>query len=277
MIPVRLICTDFDGTLLGETPRPQAMLELRELLRRLRRQCGTRWAVVTGRRLRDLEPALTGLTGFGLAPDFLVVEDALIYRRRPHGRPTPFWWWNLGILRHRANLLHRNMREVVAWRDGLLARFPTARDRSRQVVDLWVEFADEDQAIHAEIQLRDWACTGSAHRFFVFRWGNELFLAPSAGTKGQAVTRLREHLRLHPAEVFAIGDGPNDLSMLDGRVAGQTACVGNALDQVKDTVRRSRGCVAEAEDILGVIEALRALVGDGVWGQASAAPLESRL
>ncbi|OPZ30579.1 MAG: sugar phosphate phosphatase [Lentisphaerae bacterium ADurb.BinA184] len=257
MNPIRLICTDFDGTFVGDQPRPQRLMEFRDLLRPLARQCGTRWAIVTGRRLGDLRPALAELAGFALAPDYLIVEDALIYRNGRHGPHLAFAWWNLGVRRRRAGLLHRNMHEVVRWRDGLLTRFPAARDRSRQVVDLWVEFADDDQATRAEILLRDWSYSPRGHRFFVFRWGNEVFLAPAAGTKGEAVTRLRQALRLLPHAVFAIGDGPNDLTMLDGRAAGLPACVGNAIEHVKETVRRNRGYVAAGEDLAGVVEALR--------------------
>ena len=89
-----------------------------------------------------------------------------------------------------------------------------------------------------------------------------MFLAPAAGTKGEAVIRLRRHLRLSPRQVFAIGDGPNDLTMLDGRAAGITACVANALLQVKDTVTGSGGYVAVSDDAAGVVEALAAIFAD---------------
>ena len=58
-----------------------------------------------------------------------------------------------------------------------------------------------------------------------------------------------------------MGDGPNDLTMLDGHAAGLPACVGNALEHVKETVRRNRGYVAAGEDLAGVVEALRHCLG----------------
>ena len=73
MNPIRLICTDFDGTFVGDQPRPQRLMEFRDLLRPLARQCGTRWAIVTGRRLGDLRPALAEKVKQAAAEDGITV------------------------------------------------------------------------------------------------------------------------------------------------------------------------------------------------------------
>ena len=57
-------------------------------------------------------------------------------------------------------------------------------------------------------------------------------------------------------DVFAAGDHFNDLAMLDGTYAKKTACPANAIEPVKELVRRTQGYVAEQCWADGVAEAL---------------------
>ena len=50
-------------------------------------------------------------------------------------------------------------------------------------------------------------------------------------SKGKALKALISHLEITPAEVIAIGDGNNDLSLLS--VAGLGVAMGNATDEAK--------------------------------------------
>ncbi len=253
--PITLACTDFDGTLVLGTPNADDLIAWRDALASLRRRWRTRWAVVTGRPLEDLLPLLGLFTSYALFPDYVVVADALIFKRDAVGRFRPFRLWNLRIAWRRHSLFRRHANRVSQWRDRLLADFPGGTDCSRQPVDIWVTFRHEAMAMQAEIQLREWAEeTGG---FEVFRWGREVFLAPSAGNKGEAVARLARHLDLPLSQVFAIGDGPNDLPMLRRGAVGLPACVGNASERVKEVVAEAAGYVATGEVLAGVLEAVR--------------------
>jgi hydroxymethylpyrimidine pyrophosphatase-like HAD family hydrolase len=63
-------------------------------------------------------------------------------------------------------------------------------------------------------------------------------------------------------DVLAAGDHYNDLAMLDGTYAKNTACPGNAIEPVKELVRRTQGYVAGKCWADGVAEAL-AFYGTG--------------
>ena len=57
--------------------------------------------------------------------------------------------------------------------------------------------------------------------------------------------------------IFAAGDHHNDISMLDGKVAAMPSCPANAIDEVKEAVRKAGGYVAKHEHGAGVHEALQ--------------------
>jgi hydroxymethylpyrimidine pyrophosphatase-like HAD family hydrolase len=251
---IRLICTDLDGTLWKGTLHPEEFMKFRSLLQRAYREWRGEWAIVTGRPLRDMQPILANFLTFGMLPRFLVLEDALIYRRNFRGTYSACWWWNTVIMWRRTRVFRHQAGLVEEWREDLLRLFPGTVNRGSQMVDLWLEFVDEQTARRGEEVLLD--RVGRNMHFYVFRWGRELFLAPAAGTKGQAVRKLSRKLRLYPEEVFAVGDGPNDMTMLDGRYARFSACVANALPQIKQVVEKAGGFVANEEGIAGVNHAL---------------------
>ncbi|MBA3387386.1 MAG: HAD hydrolase family protein [Chthoniobacterales bacterium] len=74
--------------------------------------------------------------------------------------------------------------------------------------------------------------------------------------KGAALAELQRLLEIPREETFAAGDHFNDISMLDGRYAQCPACPGNAIPEVKQTVRDAGGYVAENACGAGVHEAL---------------------
>ncbi|MFO7822112.1 MAG: HAD family hydrolase [Lentisphaeria bacterium] len=113
---IRLICTDLDGTLLENSESQSELRRFGALLADCSRYWETRWAIVTGRRKIDAEPVLMHFLVMGMRPDFLVVEDGLIYQRNKRGRWAPFWWWNFQVMRKRFHLGRRSAEDIVKWR-----------------------------------------------------------------------------------------------------------------------------------------------------------------
>src|SRR5260370_1566386 len=74
--------------------------------------------------------------------------------------------------------------------------------------------------------------------------------------KGAALAELARLIDISRENIFAAGDHHNDISMLDGKVAGMPSCPANAIDKVKDAVRATGGYVAEKEKCGGVYEAV---------------------
>lgn len=71
-------------------------------------------------------------------------------------------------------------------------------------------------------------------------------IAPEGVTKASALETLREHLGIDRANVFAAGDGDNDIEMLQwaGRF-GDSVSMGDAQPQVKEAANRVTGSIYE--------------------------------
>ncbi len=252
---IDLVCTDIDGTLLdaGE-PDFGSLMKFKETLDQARLRWRTKWAIVTGRHRRGIMPILDSFIGFQLIPDFVVLEDAYIYRFCRRRGLCSFFGWNLRIRWKRARLWRRGRKVLRQWQGEMQGEFPQMRVLSHETVDLWMEFPDEAGAEQGEAVLK--RKTAESLDFEVLRWGKELFLAPSVGKKGEAVSRLADHLQVPAARIFAVGDGANDVNMLEGWAAGMVACVANAPREIKNIVRHAGGYLAQNSDTSGVLEAL---------------------
>jgi len=256
---IRMLVTDLDGTLIAQGEEAEDFLRFRHCLRILRGGCRTAWVIATGRHRSSIEAVLGGLLVRGLTPDVLVLEDARIYKRMGSGAFRPFFLWNFGVSRRRAawRRKHRfHMEELlVELTDG----FPELENLALDTVDIWVRLPDEDQARQVERFVLD--RVGGDGECLVFRWAREVYVGPAVGTKGDAVRRLCRHFKLTSDEVLAIGDGPNDISMLNGDAAGLVGCVGNATDRVRDIVAQGGGYVAEEAGLRGVLEVIGHVTG----------------
>src|SRR5277367_6301994 len=74
---IKLISTDFDGTLFAEFEDPPVPLALQNLIARLQGQ-GAKWVINTGRDLSSLMESL-GRARLLVKPDFLVLVEREIY------------------------------------------------------------------------------------------------------------------------------------------------------------------------------------------------------
>lgn len=252
---IRFIATDLDGTLIDNDEGPQQYAELYRVVCRVR-QNGGRWCIITGRHLSAMLSILQEFYYQKLVPDYLVVEDSRVYTVHPPFRFSPHWLWNarIDLRRFLLNLKHRRLLRELSGQ--LLQRFPEAENRSRSGIDIWAHFPDVEQATAAETQLRERMIT--VQNYLLFRWGTEVCVAPAIGTKADALGRLQQKLKLHPSEIFAVGDGANDIPMLQSPLVGWAACVGNAAEGVRATIMQRGGYVARNPGLRGVLEALDA-------------------
>ncbi len=259
---IDLVCTDIDGTLLDAgNPDFTSLVSFKRTLDLMRRQWGTKWAIVTGRHRRVMTPILDSFLGFQLIPDFVVLEDAYVYRFNRRTGWHSFLRWNLRIRWKRARLWRRGRRNLQLWEERMQRQFPEMVVRSHETVDLWMEFPDRDSAEGGESVLKQ--MTAESVDFEVFRWGKELFLAPSVGKKGEAVSFIADNLGLSADQIFAVGDGANDVNMLEGWAAGMVACVSNAPREIKRIVRHANGHVANQSVTAGVVESLEYFLRGG--------------
>lgn len=249
---IRLLSTDFDGTLVDHFATPPVAPALFELFAALQR-CGVHWAVNTG---RDLRFALDGLREFAfpIEPDYILTNEREIFHRNPHGE-----WQDYGDWNHRCLQAHERMFEAEAPFLNEVLRFLNHETRAETIYenDKPVGFmAQTDEEMDRVIEhIHRARQPGSLFHY----QRNTIYLrfCHAHYSKGAALGELCRLTRITPAETFTAGDHHNDLSMLDGRYARWPMAPGNAIEEVKAAVRKAGGYVAAARCSDGVVEALR--------------------
>ena len=249
---IRLLSTDFDGTLVDHFASPPVAPALFELFAELQR-CGVLWAVNTG---RDLRFALDGLRQFEfpMEPDYILTNEREIFHRNPHGE-----WQDYGDWNRRCSLAHDRMFQNEAPFLDEMLRFIRAETRAEPIYEndkpvglMAQDDAEMDRVIAHLHRVR--------HPDSLFHYQrNTIYLrfCHAHYSKGAALGELCRLAKISAQETFTAGDHHNDLSMLDGRYARWAAAPCNAIDEVKAAVQKAGGYVAAGRCSEGVVEALR--------------------
>ncbi|MBA3961397.1 MAG: HAD family phosphatase [Chthoniobacterales bacterium] len=248
---IHLISTDFDGTLVCHASDPVFDRDCMALIKDLQKE-GTIWAINTGRSVGLLAEGLEDFA-FPLQPDFILTSERDVFRPTTRGW-EPYGDWNARCAEAHAELFasassvlaevidfvgRKTQARIIYEADepaGLIASSEEEMDRLTSFIDRAREKAPKFHYQRNTIYLR--FCHADYH-------------------KGAALAELARLTNTPRETIFAAGDHHNDLSMLDGRHAAMPACPANAIAEVKETVRRAGGWVAEREVGAGVHEALR--------------------
>ena len=250
---IRLLSTDFDGTLVAHHHETVLDAPCMEMIQDLQKQ-GAIWAINTGRSMHLLESGLTDFD-FPVRPDFILTSERDVFRPANNGTKwEPFGDWNSRVARDHAQLyasasaiyaevldyVQRNTRARVIHEsygpEGLIAQ-------NEEEMARIISFIDGARAEHPKFHYQ--------HNTVYLRFCHADY------HKGAALAELQRLIEIPREQTFAAGDHFNDISMLDGRSAAFSACPSNAIPEVKATVRNAGGYVAESECGGGVYEALR--------------------
>jgi hypothetical protein len=250
---IRLLSIDFDGTMVSRVSEPVLDAECMELIRELQRE-GAAWAINTGRSVDLLE---SGLADFEvpIRPDFILTTEREVFRPGSNGEKwEPFGDWNARCARDHAELFssaqsvlaevvdfvaHKTKAQLLYHSEGLEG----LRAESEAEMDRIVKFIERAR--------------GAKSKFHYQR--NTIFLrfCHADYHKGAALAELARLIDIPRENIFAAGDHHNDISMLNGAVAGMPACPANAIAEVRAAVRSAGGYVATREHGAGVYEALK--------------------
>ena len=250
---IRLLSTDFDGTLVAHDNDPVLDPGCMQLIADLQRD-GVRWAINTGRSVELLESGLLDFD-FPVHPDFILTSERDVFRPARNGgkRWEPFGDWNDRCARAHQELFNSAesvLAEVIRFvnektrarvvylgdsPEGVIAQTEDEMDRITQFIDHARERQPQFHYQRNTIYLR--FCHTDYH-------------------KGAALAELGRLIDVPREEIFAAGDHHNDVSMLDGRFAAMQACAAKAIDLVKAAVRGASGYIAKEEFGAGVHEAL---------------------
>jgi HAD superfamily hydrolase (TIGR01484 family) len=249
-LPIKLISTDFDGTLFAEFEDPPIPEAVQNLIGDLQSR-GAKWVINTGRDMSSLMEALAR-SRVSVEPDYLVLVEREIYYH-DGSQYVGLEEWNAACARAHAELFARvrvDVPRIVAW---ISARF-----HARLYEDAYSPFCliagnnGDADVIHE--YLTEY-CRGVPGLTLV---RNDVYarFCHEAFNKGTALADIARRLDLSSEAVFAAGDQLNDLPMLMRRYARWLAAPGNAVEPVKQVVRQQEGFVSKLLHGDGVAEGL---------------------
>jgi len=250
---IRLLSTDFDGTLVAHDDDPVLDPDCMQLIGELQ-QTGATWAINTGRSVELLESGLLDFE-FPIHPDFILTSEREVFRRAQNGggKWEAFGDWNdrcarahvelftsaQSVLSEIVDFIKQNTNARVLYLgervEGIVAQSEEEMDRIAQFIDKARRRQPQFNYQRNTLYLR--FCHADYH-------------------KGAALGELSRLIQIPREHIFAAGDHHNDLSMLDGRFAAMPACPANAIDEVKQAVRAAAGYVGVREYGAGVYDAL---------------------
>ncbi len=249
-VPLKLISTDFDGTLFAEFENPPIPKAAEQLIGDLQAQ-GANWVINTGRDLSSLMEALARAR-LGIRPDFLVLVEREIHVHQG-ARYAGLEDWNTRCARDQAELFARVRPDLPRLVEWINTRFDaTVYEDAYSPFCLIAENNGDADAIY---EFMSDYCRGIPDLTIV---RNDVYarFSHAAYNNGTALREVTRRLGLTADDVFAAGDHLNDLPMLSRECARWLAAPQNAVPEVKAAVRRQGGFVSERPRGAGVAEAL---------------------
>ncbi len=248
---IKLISTDFDGTLFAEFENPPIPRELEKLIGDLQSQ-GTKWVINTGRDMSSLMEALARAR-ISVQPDYLVLVEREIHAHNGV-RYVGLEEWNGRCARDHAELFARvrhDLPRLVGWVNTRF-RATVYEDPYSPFCLMAVNNGDADLIYEF---LNDY-CRSVPHLTVV---RNDVYarFSHAAYNKGTTLAEISQRLGVTAGQVFAAGDHLNDLPMLSRDHARWLVAPKNAIKEVKDAVRRQDGFVSHFSHGIGVADGLQ--------------------
>jgi HAD superfamily hydrolase (TIGR01484 family) len=249
---IKLLSIDFDGTIVSRVSEPVLDRECMELIRNLQ-SSGAVWTINTGRSVDLLESGMTDFE-FPIRPDFILTTEREVFRPGTNGEKwEPFGDWNERCARDHAELFS-SAQSILAE----VVDFVTQKTKAQLLYHtqglegLRAETEEEMDRIVEFIK----RARGDERKFNYQRNTIYLRFCHADYHKGAVLAELARLINVPRKNIFAAGDHHNDISMLNGEVAGMPSCPANAIEEVKTAVRNAGGYVAKRHHGAGVREAL---------------------
>ena len=249
--PIKLISTDFDGTLFAEFESPPIPRQLLDLIARLQSD-GAKWIINTRREMSSLMETLAR-AGILLEPDYLVLVEREIHLHR-NSQYVPLEDWNAECTRTHADLfalLEPALPRVI---ESIKQRFHASiYEDAYSPLCLIARDNEQMDAIHN--YLNEFCL--SIPNLTVVR--NDVYarFSHQAFNKGSALGEIARRLGIASREVLAVGDHLNDLPMLSPQYANFLAAPANAVPCVKEAVLKAGGYISPRPHGHGVADAIK--------------------
>ena len=278
-MPIRLIATDMDGTLL--TDEPLILPETADVLRRAAER-GIVLSLASGRLPDDASFFAVDAK----LPMHVIALNGAVTLVQPLGDVQEAHHLSLPTVRRiMARLDEAQAQYAVFGVHEVVASDEMPLSRAQMVIGTFLNraggrtaFRNQNQGIDAVVQdcvkvvvfsrnlplldeLRAFVLAECLDADVTSSWWDNIEIVPQSASKGNAIRSLAASLNIPMDEVMVFGDGDNDLSML--QAAGVSVAMGNANERVKAAARFE----TLPNDQYGVAAAIRAIVfGEDVPG-----------
>jgi HAD superfamily hydrolase (TIGR01484 family) len=249
--PIKLISTDFDGTLFAEFENPPIPEHLQQLIGDAQAR-GIKWVINTGRDMSGLMEALAR-SQVSVRPDYLVLVEREIHA---HENSQYVSWhdWNDECHRAHEELFVRvraDLPRLVSWVDSRYNA--TVYEDAYSPFCLLAGNNGDADAIHEYME----EYCQEVPNLKVVR--NDVYARFCHATynKGTALAEICRRLGIHADEVLAAGDHLNDLPMLLSQHARYLVAPANAIESVKQAVISQNGFVSSLPQGHGVADGLK--------------------
>ena len=273
MKEIRLIALDMDGTLLASdhfTVPEENIAAIKKA-----HSAGIHVCICTGRMLEDASdfcrrldlPCMLIACNGARAADGLYPEAEVFYRRSFEPSDAHAALDILTDSRLMINALEDGLVSTIRSKQremyhlvkrGLVdaasgeAALRQAADRGVMKFFCVADDGDEEELVRVRDQLR----SRMPHLYITSSADNNIELMPGGVSKGEALRKMAEYLRISRDQVMAMGDAPNDLSMLSYAV--HSVAMGNAVDEVKRLCRYQ----TDTNDACGVAKMIDRVIAD---------------
>ena len=237
-LPIKLICTDFDGTLFDEKEEPPIPGILQNMIRQLQ-SSGLLWVINTGRDLSSLMEEIAR-ADIGIWPDYAVTVEREIYYRKGASYLS-YEEWN-----QRCSAAHKELFDEVRQDLEDLHEWVAEHFEANVYEDIYSPFCliakHEDEANRIHNHLQEYIET--IPNLTVVR--NDVYARFSHVdfNKGTALGEIMRIEGITPDQVVVAGDHHNDLPMMDHLYAHRLIAPSNAIPEIQDKVNRLNGYIS---------------------------------
>lgn len=264
---IRLLATDLDGTVAAAQSSDTALVGLADEITALRSRFGMKWAVFSGRSKRRCLRLLSAFHHREVLPDFLIIKQVYLYRRTNTGY-LPCVRRNLMILWRLSRGLSASRHVLDDWYESNVNRLTNMRTMIRSEHRLRMRFEQDEEAVTIAETLE--RILGPFPHLRVFHADCEVDVMPVPYLKGLVLAELSRLLEVDRKDVLAIGNGRNDLSVIDSRVAAMCGCPANSDARVIQAVHEAGGHLAKKRSVAGVSEIIAAYLAGAVSNELPA-------
>ena len=245
------IVVDLDGTSLRYEPCMQVEPALLRLLDTLQ-QRGARWIMNSDRFIDDMLELCDGID-VDLRPAALLSSQRYVFVRDGNSWYRPHRAWNDRQEAVHSTLWRRIKARFPVWQHEIEQRFTPITSYINDFVFAYMFEPSQASQAHALLStlvadVADVQVSGN------HEW---VFLLHRSFSKRRILLETMRLLGLSRERMIAIGDGFNDITMLDGSVTRMVGCPSNASADVKQAVRDAGGYIAAAAEAAGSIEVIR--------------------